>query len=75
MSLYGLTSKRNFKRNIEDIHVVCDIVLYSSYQIKFSICPISYYVFQVENGVVSEVLEGEVIQNNENQGKAALLLP
>ena len=75
MSLYGLTSKRNFKRNIEDIHEVFDIVLYCSYQIKFLICPISYYVFQVENGEVSEVLEGEVIQNNENEGKAALLLP
>ena len=75
MSLYGLTSKRNFKRNIEDIHEVFDIVLYCSYQIKFLICPIPYYVFQVENGEVSEVLEGEVIQNNENEGKAALLLP
>ena len=48
----GMSSKRNFKRNIEDIHVVFDIVLYCSYQIKFLICPISYYVFQVENGVV-----------------------
>ena len=42
---------------------------------KFLICLILYYVFQVENGEVSEVLEGEVIQNNENEGKAALLLP
>ena len=41
MSLYTLTSKRNFKRNIQDIHVVFDIVLYCSYQIKFLICPIS----------------------------------
>ena len=36
---------------------------------------ISYYAFQVENGEVSEVLEGEMIQNNENEGKAALFLP
>ena len=27
MSLYTLTSKRNFKRNIEDIHIVFDIVV------------------------------------------------
>ena len=69
VSLNTLTSKRNFNRNIQNIHVVFDILLHCSYQIKFLMCPISYYVFQVEKGEVSEM-----VQNNENEGKATLLL-
>ena len=74
MFLYTLTSKRNFNRNIQNIHVVFDILLHCTYQIKFLICPISHYVFQVEKGEASEVVQAELMQNNENEGKAALLL-
>ena len=66
MSLYTLTSKRNINRNIQNIHVVFDILLHCTYQIKFLICTISYYVFQVEKEEASEVVEADLMQNNEN---------
>ena len=53
-----------------------DILLHFTYHIKFLIFPVLYYVFKVEKGETSEVVREELTQNNEeNECKAALLLP